>query len=297
MTRDTKGSLEYWNRWVAYRLSRLEQMRERLREPSGDPTYRPRYAFDLARNHWQLMFCRYSRGDNTDELLQYFAPLMDAWEKSNQLDEEADPSEKRYARRAWAVNFDHYVVCFWLVGLALALEIPDDQWDRLLALIGNEGEDILLDRIIASRSPQRRIGTELCFKKPYARLLEAIDAPRELQPLKLLEFVTHWYSEMAVIGSSGRAKQTVPYLHPYWYRLGNENFEGGAYFGRWCVEAVAAAKAFGMDDDACQGHQHYPGDLFRPGSEPVEPNIRWEMQGNRGARTWLQRVFGPKRGQ
>ncbi|MCD9117144.1 DUF1910 domain-containing protein [Pseudomonas bijieensis] len=55
------------------------------------------------------------------------------------------------------------MVCFWLVGLGLALEIPDDQWQRLLVLIGNEGEDVLLDRIIASRSPARTVGPVLLY--------------------------------------------------------------------------------------------------------------------------------------
>src|SRR5262249_18301681 len=156
-----------------------------------------------------------------------------------------------YTRHTWAVNFDHYVVCFWLVGLALTLSIPDDQWQRLLALIGNEGEDILLDRVIASRSPGRRVGKSLCFRKPYARLRAAIDAQPKEQPRKLREFVDHWYEDMALVGQSGRAAQAVPYPYPYWYKLGDEDFEGGAYFGRWCIEAVAVAKAFGIDDSLC----------------------------------------------
>jgi hypothetical protein len=32
------------------------------------------------------------------------------------------------------------------------------------------------------------------------------------------------------------------YERPYWYTYGDVNFEGGAYFGRWCVKAVAAVK-------------------------------------------------------
>ncbi|MGN8277033.1 PoNe immunity protein domain-containing protein, partial [Pseudomonas sp. SMN5] len=52
---------------------------------------------------------------------------------------------------------------------------------------------------------------------------------------------------------------------------GDENFEGGAYFGRWCVEAVAAVKAFGIDDSQCLGLEHYPGDLLRPDGPNTHP--------------------------
>jgi len=217
------------------------------------------------------MLSRYSRGDSIHELAQYFPPLLNAWEEAERLGKAVWTQEQQYTRHTWAVNYDHYIICFWLVGLALALEVPDDQWQRLLALIGNDGEDALLDRIIASRSPNRKIGSALCYKKPYARLLAALDAPAAEQSQKLKEFVEHWYKEVGAGAKSGRAAQAVPYPHPYWYKYGDSNFEGGAYFGRWCVEAVAAVKAFGLDDSACLGHEHYPGDLLRPNGPSTHP--------------------------
>lgn len=264
MKRDLKGSERYWDKWVGNQLQRLAKMQGQIKLPPGDATYRPQYLFEFAKEQWQTMLFRYSRGDSIPELVQHFEPLLSAWEESERLGREIYTPERQHTRRSWAVNFDHYIVCFWLVGLALALEVSEDQWQRLLKLIGNEGEDALLDRVIASRSPTRRIGEQLCFKKPYARLLLAIEAPFEQRPQRLREFVEHWYEELAVIGKSGRAKQAVPYSHPYWHKLGNENFEGGAYFGRWCIEAAAAVKAFGLDDRLCLGHEHYPGDLLRP---------------------------------
>lgn len=167
--------------------------------------------FKLANEYLHQMLLRYSRGDPIGELAQHFGPMLDAWEESERLGRDIYTAEQQYTRNTWEVNYDHYIVCFWLVGLALALEIPEEQWSRLLALIDNEGEDILLDRIIATRTPGRRIGKELCFKKPYALLLAAIDAPAARQPRLLREFVAHWYEDMAVICKSGRAEQAVPF--------------------------------------------------------------------------------------
>jgi hypothetical protein len=221
------------------------------------------------------MLLRYSRGDAIGLLLEHFLPMLDAWEEAEHLGKSVWTDQQQYTRHAWKANLDHYIICFWLVGLALALDIPDDQWQRLVALIGNEGEDALLDRVIASRQPNRRIGTELCHPKPYARLLDAVLAPRDKQPELLKSFVDHWYAEL-----DRPATKTMPamYARPYWYKY--HELEGG-YFGYWCIEAVAAVKAFGMDDSLCLGHPNYPGDLLRPdgttthvvsGASPVAQN-------------------------
>lgn len=137
-----------------------------------------------------------------------------------------------------------------------------------MVLIGNEGEDELLDRVIASRQPMRRIGTKLCHPQPYQRLLDAINAPKENQPKLLLTFVEKWYKGLDRPPKKGLSEQTAMYDRPYWYKY--HTLEGG-YFGYWCVEAAAAAKAFGLDDTLCLGHPHYPGDLLRPDGPSTHP--------------------------
>lgn len=288
MMRAPLGDTKYWDKWISFNFANIQNKREELKIPAKNMSYAPNFVFGIARDNWELIFQRYSRGDPIHALASHFGGLLNAWEEAERLGKSVWTEEQQYTRHAWAVNFDHYIVCFWLVGLAIALDIPEDQWQRLLRLVGNEGEDILLDRIIASRSPSRRIGTQLCFKKPYARLLVAIDAAAAQQPQLLHEFVVHWYEELGSISKSGHAKQTVAHLQPYWYKLGNENFEGGAYFGRWCIEAVAAVKAFGLDDRLCLGHEHYPGDLLRPDGPSTHPARPEPKQG------LFAKLFGKK---
>lgn len=261
MRRDVTRKGEYWSKWVEWQFQSIEEMKGRIKRPSKNPGYRPQYVFELTKDHWHLILYRYSRGDPIRDLSGNFTPMLDAWEESNRLHLQFRTEAELWERRDWSHNLDHYIVCFWLVGLALSLEIPDEQWHRLLALIGNEGNDILLDRVIASRQPGRVIGKQLRHPRPYARLLAAVDAPEPQQAQALRDFVEHWYAEL---DRPSTKKQHAMYNRPYWYVYGNENFEGGAYFGRWCVEAVAAVKAFGLDDRLCLGHEHYPGDLLRP---------------------------------
>ena len=278
MIRAPLGNLAFWNEWVEYAENRFKEILSIRERPAGDADYEPQYVFQLAQKNWHQILRRYSRGDAIHELVQYFSPLLDAWEESERLGKDVWTEQQQYTRHAWTVNLDHYIVCFWLVGLALALEIPEDQWQRLLALVGNEGEDELLDRVIASRQSGRKIGTKLCHPKPYQRLLDAVNSPKEYQAQMLFTFVDKWYKELNRPPKKGLSEQTAMYDRPYWYTYGDRNFEGGAYFGRWCVEAVAAVKAFGLDDTLCLGHPHYPGDLLRPDGPSTHPARETDTQ-------------------
>ncbi|MDO7897781.1 PoNe immunity protein domain-containing protein [Pseudomonas citrulli] len=271
MIRAPLGDASYWNKVVDDNDGYILESQRILGQPAGNPDYAPQYAFNLAKKHWHQILRLYSAGHPIADLSRYFPGLLDAWEESERLGVSVWTQEQQFTRHSWRVNYDHYITCFWLVGLALALEIPDDPWQRLLALIGNQGEDLLLDRVIASRSPERKIGSALLYPKPYGRLLAAVDAPADAQASMLCTFVQRWYEEVRTGAKSGSDPQAVNYRHPYWYTYGDENFEGGAYFGRWCVEAVAAAKAFGLDDSQCLGLEHYPGDLLRPGGPSTHP--------------------------
>lgn len=264
MIRAPLGNAIYWEKVVIDCDNYITKSQRLLLDPTVNPDYAPQYAFEIGQDHLHQILRKYSAGEPISDLARYFPGLLDAWEEAERLGAKVWTPEQQFTRHHWRVNYDHYIICFWLVGLALALEIPDDQWRRLLILIGNDGEDLLLDRVIASRSPERKTGDVLLYPKPYGRLLKAVDAPADSQASLLKSFVEDWYKEVRTGAKSGSDPQAVSYRHPYWYTYGDENFEGGAYFGRWCVEAVAAVKAFGMDDSQCLGHEHYPGDLLKP---------------------------------
>ncbi|MAM56187.1 MAG: hypothetical protein CMN25_02510 [Salinicola sp.] len=306
MIRAPMGDEDFWNRWVSFDEKTIDKKEAELKKVPENVEYEPQFVWDLAKSYYlEFILRRYSRGDDILELGQHFPGLLDAWELSNklayELNAQLEPGQKWDHRRvfsgprltedarghsdprAWVFelsNLNHYNFCFWLVGLALSLEVPDDQWQRLLALIGGEGEDELLDRVIASRQLERPVGTTLLHPKPYARLLAAVDAPPEQQAETLRDFVEHWYPELKRKGNE----------ELWWYIFGDPEkhpLEMGSYFGRWCLEAVAAVKAFGLDDALCLGHDHYPGDLLRPNGPSTHP-ARPETETKKG---WWSRVL------
>ncbi|MCP3025194.1 PoNi-like cognate immunity protein [Cupriavidus basilensis] len=289
MRRDVLGSSEFWNEWVDFEYDSIAHRKKIDAMPGGDANYRPQYLFELVKSYFQLILRRYSRGDSKSDLVQHFGGLLDTWEESEKLGRNVWTAEQARTRHAWTVNLDHYIVCFWLTGLALTLNIPDEQWQRLVALMGNEGEDALLDRVIASRQSDRKIGTTLCFPKVYQRLLDAVDALPEQQPKALRVFLDHWFVSLK---NAGHPSFPPSHRTPYWYTFGQINPEGGAYFGYWCVEAVAVAKAFGIDDSLCLDHPNYPGDLLMDGRSPRYPDEVAAEQPSAPARGWLRRLLG-----
>lgn len=263
MMRDAVKDKAWFDQWIAYDIERLKKMAVVKAQSEGDRGYEPQYVFEIGSKNLYLLLRRYSRGDAIGELSQYFSPLLDAWEEAERLGQAVWSPEIQVSRHSWKVNFDHYIDCFWLVGLALALEIGDTNWQRLLTLIDlgeNEGTDELLDRVIARRQPGRRIGKGLCYPRPYQHLLDAVNAPAPQQPALLKAFVKHWYKELDRLPKKGLSRDTAMYERPYWYAYHDVE---GAYFGYWCIEAVAAVKAFDLDDTTCLGLPHYPGDLLR----------------------------------
>ncbi|HBO4520297.1 TPA: PoNe immunity protein domain-containing protein [Pseudomonas aeruginosa] len=282
MIRAPLGDVDYWNSRVRSDIDVILKNSELAGQPSENPIYEPQFIWNLAQRYLRVIFREYSKGSGFGDFRNHLLGALICWGKSNTLADEVCKTHNLKSCRDWEfslVNLNHYNWCFWLVGLALALEIPDDQWQRLLALVGGEGEDILLDRIIATRQPDRKIGTDLLHPKPYSRLLEAINAPVEQQARLLLEFVENWYPEL-----SRKGKDRL-----WWYDYGDPEkhpLEKGSYFGRWCVEAVAAVKAFGLDDSLCHGHENYPGDLLRPNG-PTTHKPRAEAK-----KGWLLRLLG-----
>lgn len=275
MIRAPLGDKDYWERAVTNGSNSITMVEESLTKPAGAPTYRAEFVWGLTQDHPRQTLTQYSRGDAIAQLYNPFPKVLDAWELSNREAEFIEREFRPKHIRAWDFRLDyleHYNWCFWLIGLALVFDVPEDQWARLVALIGGEGEDQLLDRVIATRQKGRPIGSKLLHEKPYARLLEAVESAPDQQAALLRGFVDHWYAELK-----------RPYNKAiWWYDYGNPEvnpLEKGSYFGRWCVEAVAAVNAFGLDDSLCLGHEHYPGDLVRaqgPSTHLRTPSrLRW----------------------
>ena len=263
MNRAPLGNTAYWDGRVKKFGERIEADKSNMGFPAKNPGTESQYWFNHSRYSFRLIMLRYSRGDAVETILQgSFQDLLDSWAHANLRALEWQRAGGKRDSREWRCslhNLNFYNWCFWVAGLALLLDVPDEQWNRLLALIGNPGRDKLLDTVLATRQGARKIGSTVLHPQPYARLMLAIDAPRAQQAPLLADFVQHWYTELA--RKDGEALWWHAYGDPVLHPL-----EKGSYFGRWCIEAAVAAKVFDMDDRQCLAHEHYPGALIHPES-------------------------------
>lgn len=299
MMRDRWAGRDYWDNWISSSVKEIEKKARLECSPEADRNYRPQYVYDIANEYRELIISKYSRGDARDDMSRHFEDILDFWEKAEALGKGVWSDKIQYTRHAWQVNIDHYVICFWLVGIALAVDIHAGQWERLLKLIGNEGQDILLDKVIASRQKDRMIGRDLCFPKAYGGLLAVVKAPRHERPMLLRKYLDEWFAGLKDAGSL-----SFPKAHrtPYWWSQCADkarSIKGGFYTGCWCIEAVAVAKAFDIDDSLCLDHPNYPGDLITDGRSPryldgvlsKQDNLADNASG-KGLKKLFARLFG-----
>lgn len=127
MIRATLGDGQYWRDRKAKDLQWIERASKTLVEPSANPAYRAQFAFDFAKDNLRAAMRTYSRGDNVAEMAAYFPGVLDAWELSNAVADEFCAENALQTCRDWRfelTDVNHYIWCFWLVGLALALSVP-----------------------------------------------------------------------------------------------------------------------------------------------------------------------------
>jgi hypothetical protein len=204
--------------------------------------------FDLAHSYSSLLALKYSRGYPIEDLRPDLLALVDALEayKAHPLAEDFFFNGEQ----------DEYMQALTLVSLALLLHVETAVFERLVAAIGASGQDYILEWLIGRRLPQRPATTRLLFPKTYARLRDAIQAPRDIQSTVLQQFLAAWYES----------------LNTVWYNIHAHRQDSAGFTGYWCWEAAAVAYGLSADDAALRPMPYYPTDLadFAFGRRPPQ---------------------------
>ncbi len=214
--------------------------------PTSSSKRRAQYIFSVFVNYYEILLLRYSRGDALVELAAYFSEVVDAWEWAHREEVNAFNADEMAGRKRFDRNLDIYVICVWLLSLALCLKVDDALFARILKLCGNEGSDWLFELLAASRVQGRKSATSLCYPKTYGLLKFAVEAKDQKERNRLMKgFLQRWYASLSTT---------------YWHD-NHTGPEGGGYFGYWCFEAAGVVKACHWDDRVFGQMPHYPQDL------------------------------------
>src|SRR5688500_13734174 len=108
-----------------------------------------------------LRIARYSAGEDTGTLKTKFTEVIASINEYQKL----QGSEKIRL----AVLTD-YIQSLWLVAIAYLLDVDDHLFNRLVALINQNGKDGLYDQLIKLRRPEHPSVNEILHPKPYIAL-------------------------------------------------------------------------------------------------------------------------------
>jgi Domain of unknown function (DUF1911)/Domain of unknown function (DUF1910) len=238
---------DFFSRDLRFRLEKaIPQMTESTKKTGVDPKFDAQYVVEIFYKRLEVLIGKYSRGDSLKELIVMLPEIIEAWEWARREELKVFTQTEMQRRHGFDVNLDAYSLALWLVSIFICLQAEASLFDRLLALIGNEGQDALYERLVATQRPGRTAADKLLYPKPYQPLFDAIDEPDKADRDKLLKkFIKAWYPRMR---------------GTYWH----DNHKGkdcGGYFGYWCFEAAGVVRAFGMNDAAIRDDPYYPKDM------------------------------------
>lgn len=217
--------------------------------PASTQKGRAQFIYTLFKYHCDILLMRYSRGDGVTELKNFLPELVAAWETAFNAEAAAFTEAEMAGRKRFDRNLDIYVICLWLVSLALCLKVDDALFARILTLCGNEGADWLFELLAGARVKGRQSAPALCYPKTYGLLKFAVEAQNPPERERLMKaFLQRWYASLS---------------KTYWHD-NHKGPDGGGYFGYWCFEAAGVVAACGFDDRALRDLPHYPKDLAAP---------------------------------
>jgi hypothetical protein len=239
--RETLLDEAHFDKTIRFKEQTIEKEKNALRSDPGQfvkPEGIYELIFSFEHHGW---IARYSRGASIDELKDRFPSIVQAAEELRRVD----------TRGVYSFDFnpllDNYVTALWLLSQAYLLKAEAALLARLLACIGNEGKDLLFERLVAKVAPgvSRTPAKKLLYPTAYQPLYDALDAPAEQQAALMQQFLKKWYKRMSSTG---------------WHDA-HKGPGGGGFFGYWCWEAAGVAYAFGIEDASFRDLPHYPKDL------------------------------------
>ncbi|NTS77898.1 DUF1911 domain-containing protein [Catenovulum sp. SM1970] len=243
MLRDTLKDKSYYDDRVNFRLECIEEDIDDIKS-DDELTHEVKmnFAFGLINDSMELLHLKYSRGDNLAE----FKPLLldtltyRQWQKQFA---DALPPNEQVARIQWEeVNEDDMERILTWFAFAYCLNMGQDYYQQVLALIANQGQDGLLDNLaIAMGDTGREVAENTLFKKRFGKLHKVVIAEPAQRPKLVKTYLDAWYK---LYGSPD-------------YHL----MEDGAYDGYWCWEAALLVKLYNIDDNSFIDHEYYPKDL------------------------------------
>jgi hypothetical protein len=233
MQRDTTKTDLYFESYTESKTKRTANLRHTV-EGIGDDTHRTRLLYVIYKNELELWIAKYSAGVDISTLKNDFRRIIDAYD-AYQQQPGSEPMDLSVLEK--------YIPALWLIAIAYLLNVDDNLFNRIVALINQNNKDGVYDELIKLRRPEHVAVNNVLHPQPYLALYKALFAEGEEQKQLVLHFIETYYSGIKDV---------------YWMDI---DAEQGNYFGRWLFELAAFVKCGQLDDRPFSNNAHYPKDL------------------------------------
>ncbi|RZK31957.1 MAG: DUF1911 domain-containing protein [Hymenobacter sp.] len=204
----------YFDEHLAFVTQAITEYEETVRLDPGQFTDLAGVYYALGQYRLLLFISSYSRGYAVADLQQNLHALIATWERQRQAD------VANVYNADFKDDISGYEQALWVLTWTYLLGLGEAATQRLLACIGNAGQDILFERLVAKILPGtvRKEAKKLLYPKVYQPLLAATEADPAQQQALLPSFLQQWYGKMR------NADWHNAHLGP----------DGGGFDGYWC---------------------------------------------------------------
>jgi hypothetical protein len=248
--RSTLKNQEYYTSYQSEKKFIIDRSKNWLAEGKV-PQERIPIAIDGIRSAYlKLCISGYSAGnpinEMTSHLLNAISYVKEGW-----------PGSWKFVGQEGKV-YDQYILSaydemLWMLSLGYLLDIPDEEFRKLVHVIDQDQvKDRLFEFIIRAKIKDRPVLAEESyiehFNVPqiFEKLRTAIDKPKAEAEKLVKEFIEKdWYKNHKGAG---------------WYDSHKGKYN--TYFGYWSFETAAVVKIMGLDDRTFRDCSYYPKDLL-----------------------------------
>jgi len=229
----------YWQLWITDCIESIKEMEEKLEvTPFPEKWKKNSITQGLYYDCKRLITLKYSGGIPVAEITSDYPPLIDAWVAYNQNISTGDN------KKHLLITNDYYRV-LTLISWGIIFNAPSELFQKIADHIHSNGEDELVETLLATRLPDRRHTDRIIFPKPFELLYKVTQAPTPEKAALMKAYLKDWYKNMK------------KYIN---YDAHKAKGEGG-FEGYWSFEAAAVVALYDIDDSSFKDMDFYPKEM------------------------------------
>jgi hypothetical protein len=229
----------YWQQWIDDCVNAVRERHDKLKvTPFPEKWKKNSITQNLYYDCKRLITLKYSSGIPVEEIKDDYPQLIEAWAAYNQNISSGDN------KKHLLLTNDYYRV-LTLISWGIIFNAPDDLFRSIANHIHSNGDDALIETLLATRLTGRNATDKLIYPKPFELLHKATQSKGEQQIALIKDYLTNWYMNM---------KDFIN------YDAHKAKGEGG-FEGYWSYETAAVVALYNIDDSSFRDIDFYPKDM------------------------------------